>query len=1016
MIKALGRRGVYAISGSLLLLALALVVAWPRLPFAHAQAPTVDFNRDIRPILNQNCLACHGGVKQAGGVSFLYRDEALGTGKSGRPTVIPGNPAASELIARVISRDPDYRMPLHGPPLTDAQVALLRQWIKEGALWQDYWAFVPPKAQPQPAVRDRRWVRGPIDAFVLARLEKEGLRPAPEAGREALLRRVSLDLTGLPPTPDEIAGFLADKRPGAYERQVDRLLASPHYGERWAAMWLDLARYADSKGYEKDLGRTMWPYRDWVVNAFNRDLPYDRFVVTQIAGDLLPGGRMDDRIATAFQRQTPVNDEDGTDDEEYRLVAAMDRSATTFSVLNGLTMNCVQCHSHPYDPIRHRDYYKFLAFYNTTQDADLVSDAPRILVPVDAARRPAAWALQSEKRQRVDEIVAAARAIDARTRWARLPIRSARVGAEPALRYLLGRLDEQLRDPVRYAPIGESPEIFARNTRGYRGDVVKMLQAAQSKPVVSALKIVDGRAEQAGTVPSPSVFDLATGGAATPVRALRIEVAPKDAKAARNSPEDGFIVDRIEAWVTGADGRDQPVRFARFLADSPADVERSLQATPYDSFARSGGQGGFSAESKLGRLHWIIAVPDRPIELARGAALKVRLTQTQDVGGKPGAPRRVALSVSDDPRWQRVADDTTLPARFARLVQLRQALGAIPSVALPVMAEQAAYDRRDMMEFERGNFLTKTGPVLTPDVPGLFPPLPAGARHNRLAMARWFFAPGQPLTARVAVNRFWEQLFGTGIVETLEDFGSAGQMPSHPELLDWLALHFQNDLRWQVKPLLREIVTSATYRQSAAVSPAMARQDPRNRLLSHGPQQRLTAEMVRDQAMVASGLFDPALGGPPVMPPQPDGVWASVYNEEKWVDATGPSRYRRAVYTYIKRSAIYPSLAIFDAAPHDVSLPRRTPTNTPLQALVTLNDPVYREAAIALAQRMREAPGALAAQINFGARCVLSRDLSAREIGVLVGLHARSGGSAKAMAGYTAVATALLNLDAAMTR
>src|SRR5947199_886128 len=337
----------------------------------------VQFSRDIRPILNQNCVPCHGGVRQKNGVSFIYREEALGTGKSGRRTIVPGKPDDSELIARVSSKNPEARMPYHGPPLTQQQIELLRQWIKEGAKWEDHWAFVVPKPQALPTVKRSDWVRQPLDRFILARLEKERLEPSPEADKAALLRRASLDLTGLPPSIEEQNNFLNDSSPNAYEKQVDRLLASPRYGERWAALWLDLARYADSKGYEADRDRPgVWPYRDWVVEAFNRNLPYDQFVITQLAGDLLPNATFEDRIATSFQRQTPNNDEGGTDDEEFRLVAAMDRSATTWSVLNGLTMNCVQCHSHPYEPIHHAEYYKSLAFFNSSQDADYPSDAP----------------------------------------------------------------------------------------------------------------------------------------------------------------------------------------------------------------------------------------------------------------------------------------------------------------------------------------------------------------------------------------------------------------------------------------------------------------------------------------------------------------------------------------------------------------------------------------------------------------------------------------------------------------
>src|SRR5215467_3044031 len=392
--------------------------------FIHRRSgEEVHFSRDIRPILNQNCMPCHGGVRQKNGVSFLFREEALGTGKSGKRTIVPGKPDQSELIARITSSDSEARMPYHAPPLSAQQIDLLRRWIKQGAKWEDHWAFVAPKPQALPAVKHSDWPRQPLDRFILARLEKEGLSPSPEADKSALLRRVSFDLTGLPPTPEDQASFLADSSPNAYEKQVDRLLASPRYGERWASMWLDLARYADTKGYEKDEERPgVWPYRDWVIDAFNRNVPYDRFVITQLAGDLLPDATFEDQIATSFHRQTPVNDEGGTDDEEFRTVAVMDRSATTWSVLNGLTINCVQCHSHPYDPIRHGEYYKSLAFFNTSQDADLPEDTPVMRVPKDKTRYAEAAKIQEEITGLTRSVVNDGRKLESEARWTALPL------------------------------------------------------------------------------------------------------------------------------------------------------------------------------------------------------------------------------------------------------------------------------------------------------------------------------------------------------------------------------------------------------------------------------------------------------------------------------------------------------------------------------------------------------------------------------------------------------------------
>ncbi len=964
----------------------------------------IDFNRDIRPIFNANCMACHGGVKQAGGVSFSYREQVLGKAKSGRPIVVPGSPRASELMARVTSNDPEIRMPLHGKPLAPGQIALLKQWIEEGAAWENYWAFVAPKPQALPAVKHQGWARQPLDRFILARLEKEGLPPSPEADKPALLRRVSLDLTGMPPTPQEQAAFLADNSKDAYEKQVDRLLASPPYGERWASLWLDLARYGDTKGFEKDHSRTVWHYRDWVIGALNSNLPYDQFVIKQLAGDLLPYPSFDDRIATAFHRQTAANDEGGTDDEEYRLAAVMDRAATTWQVLNGVSMNCVQCHSHPYDPIRHSEYYKFLAFFNTSRDADiafdrsLTDDWPVLKVPTDKALQGEADSLQREAESLRSAVVVSSRQAEARAKWTPMPIRSGTVSAVLALE--------------RAMALPENKD--AKRQKQLRADLAK----AKAEAPRAGFRLKDGMAEQTGTVPMNSVFeftiDARPNSGLAQLTALRLEVPPGNPAKARHYPERGFVANRIDAWLV-KDGKSEPIAFRLVAPDSIADVEGNIRrmlrnaAKPGHVMPRLAQTSGFMADPGLSVVKWVVAVPEKPLALLPGASLKLQLTHGELINAAQSAVPRLRVSASADPAWTALANASDLEQKYARLEAIERRLADIPGVALPVMLEQPAYDRRPTLEFERGSFLTQVGPDLPAATPALFPKLPGNAPRNRLTLARWFFAPDQPLTARVAVNRTWEQLFGTGIVETLEDFGSAGEMPSHPELLDWLALHFQNDLHWNQKALLRELVTSAAYRQSARSSAALQARDPRNRFLARGPQQRLSAEMIRDQALLASGLLNPQMGGPPVMPPQPNGVWnVEANNPERWKDSTGIDRYRRAVYTFIKRTAIYPSFVTFDAADRQLSTPRRIPTNTPLQALVTLNDPVFQQAADALAKRMtREGPKDVDGRLNYGARLVLSRELSPGELTVLRKLYGQK---------PAAVASALFNLDAALTR
>jgi hypothetical protein len=999
--------------------------------FAHSRSrDPVSFSNDIQPILNQNCVQCHGGVRQKNGVSFVFREDALGKGKSGRRTIVPGHPDESELIARLTSSDPEARMPYHAPPLPPQQIELLRRWIKEGATWEDHWAFVAPRPQHPLAVKQSGWIR-PLDRFILARLEKEGLAPSPEADKSELLRRVSFDLTGLPPSLEEQVSFLSDPSPNAYEEQVDRLLASPRYGERWAALWLDLARYADSKGYEADRERPgVWPFRDWVIQAFNRNVPYDKFVITQLAGDLLPDATFDDQIATSFHRQTPNNDEGGTDDEEFRLIAAMDRSATTWSVLNGLTMNCVQCHSHPYDPIRHADYYKSLAFFNTSRDADLPEDTPVLRVPKDKRRYEDAWRLQEQISQLIHSMVTSGRRLEGQTKWIPLAITSASANEALALEWGAANAEREL------AALNKEklPPKEQKEKRKYLLTTIaesrKRARSKAANPSI-AFQVQDGEMLVAANTPGKSVYEVIATADAPIMTALRIDVVPSTGDAARHNPEDGFIVDQIEAWMIRPNGHQDKIRFHDFVPDSDDDVKTAIdRAIRFGSNSELA--GGFAANPSLFGSRWTIGVPDAPLRLSQGSRIKVRLTQTQNINDKPAHVRRARLSASSDARWSELIHDREYRDKRAQVSTLTRKLEEIPSVETPVMVEQPDYEDRETLEFERGNFLTKIGPALTPDVPGLFPRLPDGAPHNRLTLAKWFFSPEQPLTARIAVNRYWEQLFGTGIVETLENFGSMGEKPSHPELLDWLALHFENDLHWDMKALLRELVTSATYRQSAKSSPKLTENDPRNRLLARGPQQRLSAEMVRDQALIASGLLSDTMGGPPVMPPQPEGVWNSVYNDSKWVDAKGPNRYRRAIYTYIKRTSGYPSFLIFDASDHDVSLARRIPTNTPLQALVTMNDPVYQEASEALAVRMLKASRTTDDRLRYGARLVLSRDLTDFELATLRELFekalAESGAGRVKRASYgrgasgnerramTAVASVLFNLDAALAR
>ena len=778
---------------------------------AATAAEPVRYGRDVLPVLSAKCFACHGPDEEGRQADLRLDLEA--TAKADRdsgPAIVPGRPDESLLFQRITSQDPDLVMPPGDShkPLTAEQAQVVQRWIAEGAVWGRHWSFEPVVRPEVPPVAGGPKPHSPIDAFVAARLAERGLALQPAAEPHTLLRRLSLDLVGLPPSPEAAAAFAADPSPAAYEREVDALLATPQFGEHWSRMWLDLARYADTKGYEKDLGRTMWPYRDWVVEALNADLPLDRFTEEQLAGDLLPAATRQQLIATAFHRNTMSNDEGGTDDEEFRIAAVKDRIDTTVQVWMGLTMGCAKCHTHKYDPISHHDYYAFYALFNQTEDADRGDDAPRL------------------------DLVTA----EQQAEWDRL-----------------------------------------------RGD-----HDAATEAVKAAAE--EAKQDSAGT-----------------------------------------------------------------------DVEVRLEA---------------------------------------------------------------ALQVAGDAK--------------RRLDEFESDL-----VRLPVMRELPPDKRRVTRIHNRGNFLDP-GPEVEPAVLAAFGPLPADAPRNRLGVARWLTSRDNPLTPRVWANRIWARVFGTGIVETEEDFGALGSAPSHPELLDWLAAEYR-DGGWSLKQLVKTIVMSDTYQQQSDVTPAVVAADPRNLLLSRGSRFRLPAETIRDQALAVSGLLSPKLGGPPVMPPQPAGLWRSTYNTKTWVDATGEDRFRRGLYTYLKRTTPYPSFTTFDAGSGEICQVRRIRTNTPLQALVTLNDPVYLEAAGALAGRMATTaagqpltdPAAIAAR---GLTLALLRPLRPGEAEPLVRLHrdalarfATDPASADALlaaagaalpAGVTpadaaarvVVASAILNLDEFLTR
>jgi len=950
-----------------------LLLALAPIPLAVATAAEpVDFNRDIRPLLNKNCTICHGGVKQAGEVSFLYREEALGKGESGKTVIVPGDPAASELIRRIKSDDPDEKMPPpedHPHPLEPAQVALLERWISEGAKWGEHWSFQKPVEPPVPTLKNSAWPKADLDRHVLAKLEALNLAPSPEASPAEWLRRVSLDLTGLPPSPEEWQTFhqSAIVNPqSAMSEATDRLLASPQFGERWASMWLDLARYSDTFGFEKDPHRDIWPFRDWVINAFNADMPFDTFTVKQLAGDLLESPEPGDLIASAFHRNTQNNTEGGTDDEEYRMAAVIDRVNTTWTAWNATTFGCIQCHSHPYDPFPHEDYFKFMAFFNNSEDVDLNSDFPRTKVANDPARQAEAVRLEQEIRLHRNEVNEAGRKLATGiANWETFTATAAKTNAPE------GQLTPQS----------------------------------------------DGIIHVSGTNPPDAVFTLT--GQATPFAVVQFDILPKNDDPKTWSGR-GEVISKLEVDLVKVDGSRRKIAFKEVIAD--------FLAGPFDpNEAIRDGAPGFGEYPMLHapRRGWF--VPEQAVVPDPGDQLEIRIRHGARCAESQGCVlNRFRISLSNDPQLAALVQAPERAALWQQHELLKKQYDAIPGKTIPVMQERLPAATRATRVFIRGNRTTLDA-LVKPAIPALTGGPQGDAPLNRLDMARWLVGESNPLAARVMANRLWAELFGTGIVETQEDFGSSGLAPANQPLLDHLALRLQKHHQWRLKPFLRELVLSASYRQTSKVAPELVTRDPKNQLAARGPRQRLSAEMVRDQALLVSGLLSRKQFGPPVYPPQPEGVWRSVYNGESWKTSQGEDRYRRGVYTYSKRTSGFPGFLTFDMPTRDVCSPRRISTNTPLQALVTLNDPAHMEFAQAFAKRMSGAT--LEEKLGHAYRLLTLQDAPAPVVATLVKLHADAKAdfektpaeSAKLAptpdeAALVLVANTLLNSDIALNR
>lgn len=1062
-------------------------------------ADTVDFNREIRPLLSNLCYKCHGPdqKERKGGTDGLRLDTQEGAyaDQGGTRAIVPGKPAESELIRRINSTDENEFMPPkgHGRRLKPAEVELLTKWISQGANYAKHWSYAKPVRQQPPEVADTAWPKNAIDRFLLARLEREGLKPSAPADREAIIRRVSLDLTGLPPTLAEVDEFVNDQRTDAYEQLVDRLLKKESFGEHWARMWLDLARYADSAGYADDPSRTIWAFRDYVIRSFNANKPFDQFTVEQLAGDLLPNPTEEQLLATAFHRNTLTNSEGGTNDEEFRNVAIVDRVNTTWTVWMGTSMTCSQCHNHKYDPISQNEFFRFFAILNNTEDADRRDEAPLLeFFTADQTQRKAK--LDSEIRTLEEKL--------------HVPTPELLAGLEEWDRQFPRDLQWNTPAPTAKSKGGATISVQPDNSvvvaAGQNVDNYEV-ELSLPGPKLTALRLEalthdslpnHGPGHGDGNFVLSKVSATITPPSATPIagRFVRIEIPGKEkilslaevqifqgannlaqkgtatqsstsfdgpAKFAIDGNTDGKFesksvthtdasndpwwevdlqsaqaVDRIVIWNrtdAGVEDRLANFRIALLNEQRQPVWEQKVSAVPKPSseFATNGVRGvsisaaladvsqdGFDPQQVLnnpdtktkgwavgghtGKAHSLTLLTAAPIEVAAGAKLTLQLEQQSKFEKHTLGCFRI--SVTDNAR---IAEFARTPANILailsseaskrtdeqrkaltdfylaqvspqlqstrdQLAAAKKRLADLKPNTVPIQRELTGDKRRKTNLQYRGNFLD-LGEEVNAGVPAAFHPLPANATPDRLAMAKWIVDSNNPLTPRVIANRFWEQVFGIGLVRTSEEFGSQGELPSHPELLDWLAVELV-DSGWNMKHFIKLLVTSAAYRQSSKVLPEVYDRDPENRLLARGPRFRLSAEMVRDQALSVSGLLSSKMYGPSVKPPQPVlGLNAAFGGAIDWKTSDGEDRYRRGLYTEWRRSNPYPSMITFDAPNREVCTIRRARTNTPLQALVTLNDPVYIESAQALARRIVSSGSTPVDKAKFAFRVCLSR-------------------------------------------
>ncbi len=833
---------------------------------------TIDFSSQVKPIINAKCISCHGGVKQQAGFSLLFEEEAIAKLPSGAHGIVRGNAQKSEMIKRLTAEDPEERMPYQEEPLSEEEIDILTRWVDQGATWGEHWAYQSIES-PQIPAPSAAWGHTDVDSYISQVMEEQELAPSAQASPEAILRRSALDIIGMPFSSDAANLYLSDPTKDHYEALIDDLLASPHYGEKWTSMWLDIARYADTKGYERDQPRDIWRYRDWLIKAFNQDMPYDQFITEQLAGDLLGHPTDDQYLATAFHRNTMTNDEGGTDNEEFRTAAVLDRVATTWEGLMGTSFACVQCHSHPYDPFTHKEFYEFAAFFNNTRDEDSLDDYPKIR-HYDAAQQQDLSEISSYLSQKVDE--------------------AEQQKIITFIKTLSPARNSLTADSLTNAALGDTKFLVVRNHATARFKNINLTD--RNELIIKYKVFVSGGTceirldHPEGKVITTLRFDEGTNG----------------------------------QWLTNT----FPVKETSgthdlfFVYEHPRQIDNDTNIN----------------HVMFDWLHFDAAFPG--VETDEGSQMYEKY-------------------------WQLITSE-------------------IPST--PIMMDNPEDMYRPTHVFTRGSWLDP-GEEVSAGTPASLNPYPTDAPMNRLGLAQWMLEPTHPLTSRTIVNRVWEQLFGRGLVETLEDIGTQGAAPTHQGLLDYLSYQMMHEYDWSLKRLIKEIVTSEVYLQSTKTTEEHLEKDPYNLYYARMPRVRLSAEQIRDQVLLASGQLNDQMYGPPVMPYQPEGVWLAPYDGSSWKMSDDDEQYRRAVYTYWKRTSPYPSMLSFDGAEREVCSSRRIRTNTPLQALVTLNDSVYIDISKKIAQNVWDEQESIASMIDQAYESVTGERIDQQRLRVLTDLH-----------------------------